>query len=92
MSKLECIECQSTSITYLPDVDGNSWVNITYEQNENGVWKALLTGEKAVGINEELKDNLSDVSEISKRDIFYNDGNAFFYCKNCKIEFDSRSL
>jgi uncharacterized membrane protein len=88
---LQCTECSSTNIDYLPDVDGNSWVNITYKQDDKGVWKAILKGERSVSLNQEMTGNV-DVSLINTKDIFYNDGNAFFYCNDCKIEFDSRSL
>lgn len=88
---IKCIECESTNIEYLPNVDGNSWVNISYEQDDKGVWKSLLKGERSVSHFKEMTGEV-DVSLINTKDIFYNDGNAFFFCKNCKIEFDSRSL
>ena len=34
---LKCPECQSVNLEYLPDVDGQSWVNVKYEQR-NGKW------------------------------------------------------
>jgi len=88
---LKCINCESTNIKYLPDVDGNSWVNITYNQDKDGAWKAILKGERSVSIDKEMTGDV-DVSVINTRDIFYNDSNAFFFCDDCSIEFDSRSL
>ncbi len=88
---IECIECKSTNIDYLPNVDGNSWVSVSYKQDDKGVWKAILKGERSVSFDKEMTGDV-DVSLINTKDIFYNDGNAFFFCNDCSIEFDSRCL
>ena len=83
----KCGECKSTNLEYLPDVDGASWVQHRYVQT-NGTWKIQVRGNLIGGKNED-KD---DVSKITTSDIFYNDGMAFFSCKDCTAELHGRDL
>jgi hypothetical protein len=86
---IKCTECQSTNLEYLPDVDGQSWVRHYYEQTQNGKWKLVAKGDRATSKDLNGED---DVSLIAARDIFYNDGMSFFYCRDCTSELDGRHL
>ena len=83
----KCGNCKSTSLEYLPDVDGQSWINSTYIQ-KNGKWIIQVKGNLSGGKNED-KD---DVSKIDTKDIYYNDLMAFFICLNCSAEQHGRDL
>jgi len=83
---LKCPECQSVNLEYLPNVDGQSWVNVKYEQR-NGKWVIVAKGNLYNNIKDE-----DDVSVITSRDIFYNDSMSFFYCKDCTSEIDGRYI
>jgi hypothetical protein len=47
-----------------------------------------VTGNLSSGENED-KD---DVSKIDTRDIYFNDGSAFFFCMDCSCEMHGRDL
>jgi len=83
----KCGNCKSTNLEYLPNVDGQSWVNATYIQ-KNGKWVIQVKGNLNGGKNED-KD---DVSKIDTKDIYYNDLMAFFICHNCSAEQHGRDL
>ena len=83
----KCGNCNSTNLEYLPDVDGASWVRHTYKQKD-GKWVIEVTGNLSSGENED-KD---DVSKIDTRDIYFNNGSAFFFCMDCSCEMHGRDL
>jgi adenine-specific DNA methylase len=75
---VKCPECGSEKLEYLPNVDGASWVNVKYKR-VNGKWKIVATDDEG-----------KDVSTISTKEIYYNDGMSFFCCKDCTAEIDGR--
>ena len=54
---LKCTECQSTNLEYLPNVDGQSWVETTYIQKD-GKWV----------VNVKAKNNDDKWVDVSKID------------------------
>ena len=80
---IKCTECKSTNLEYLPNVDGQSWVNPTYVQKD-GQWVAKVQTKK--------DDKWIDVSKIDTNKIFYNDGMSFFSCLDCTAEIDGRYI
>jgi hypothetical protein len=86
MNKTEtnCPECKSNNLEYLPNVDGNSWVNTVFVQKD-GKWSPQVQYK-----NDENKWVNIETINISK--IFYNDGRPFFVCNGCTAEFDSSYL
>ena len=85
---LKCTECKSTNLEYLPNVDGNSWVKVHYEQTKKGQWKIVAKGYRSASDSQ----GEVDVSTIDAKDIYFNDGMSFFYCKDCTCELDGRYL
>tara|TARA_R110000787_G_scaffold45652_1_gene111386 strand:- start:2074 stop:2343 length:270 start_codon:yes stop_codon:yes gene_type:complete len=85
---IRCPECNSIKLEYLPNVDNQSWIQVTYKQ-VNGKWKIAPVGEKSRSSKEKSSGNV-DVSEIETRDIHYNDGMPFYYCEDCTSEIDGR--
>ena len=81
---IKCTECGSTNIEYLPNVDGQSWVNTTYIQ-KNKQWVVKVTAQDGNG-------KWVDVSKIDTDKIYYNDGMSFFCCLDCTAEIDGRSI
>lgn len=78
---MNCPECNSKKIEYLPDVDGASWVRHKYKQQSDGKWKVVV-----------VDDEDKDISTISTYDIYSNDCMSFFYCEDCTAEIDGRYL
>ena len=77
---MNCPECNSKKIEYLPDVDGASWVGgDKYKQQSDGKWKIIV-----------VDDEDKDISTISTYDIYSNDCMSFFYCEDCTAEIDGR--
>ena len=83
---MKCPHCKSTSIEYLPDVDGASWIRHKYIQ-KNGEWKIKATMDKYK--NGKLIEDV-DASSITTGDIFSNDGMSYMYCLGCTAEFHGR--
>ena len=79
---IKCTECKSTNLEYLPNVDGQSWVETTYIQKD-GKWVAKVKAKNN-------HDKWVDVSKIDTNKIFYNDGMSFFSCLDCTAEIDGR--
>ena len=81
--KIVCTYCKSDNIEYVPaPFEGqSSWVDVRYEQQKNGKFKAVARGDDG-------KENWADVSLIEPRIISYNDGRPWFNCNSCTAELD----
>ena len=81
--KIVCTYCKSDNIEYVPaPFEGqSSWVDVRYEQQKNGKFKAVARGDDG-------KENLADVSLIEPKIISYNDGRPWFNCNGCSAELD----
>ena len=81
--KIVCTYCKSDNIEYVPapyQVQ-SSWVDVRYEQQKNGKFKAVARGDDG-------KENWADVSLINRSVISYNDGRPWFNCNSCTAELD----
>ena len=81
--KIVCTYCKSDNIEYVPEpFQGQSaWVDVRYEQQKNGKFKAVARGDDG-------KENWADVTLINRSDINYNDGRPWFNCNSCTAELD----
>ena len=81
--KLVCTYCKSDNIEYVPaPFQGqSSWVDVRYEQQSDGKFKAVARGDDG-------QNDWADVSLIERKIIGYNDGRPWFNCNGCTAELD----
>ena len=78
---IKCTECKSTNLEYLPNVDGQSWVNTTYVQKD-GQWVAKVQAKNN-------DDKWVDVSTIDTNKIYYKMFHKNFNCLEFNATNDS---
>ena len=81
--KIVCTYCKSDNIEYVPaPYQGqSSWVDVRYEQQKDGKFKAVARGDDS-------KKDWADVSLIHRNIINYNDSRPWFNCNGCTAELD----
>ena len=81
--KIVCENCKSDKLEYVPaPFQGqSSWVDVRYEQQKDGKFKAVVHG------NDSKKD-WADVGLIERSIINYNDSRPWFNCNGCTAELD----
>ena len=81
--KIVCTYCKSDKIEYVPTPfqGQEAWFDVRYEQQKNGKFKAVITGDTP-------EEERVDVSLIDTRTMAYNDGRPWMHCLDCTAELD----
>ena len=81
--KIICTHCKSDKIEYVPTPfqGQEAWFDVRYEQQKNGKFKAVITGDTP-------EKESADVTSIDTRTMSYNDSQPCFHCLSCTAELD----